>query len=124
MTRILILTLLLFTATVAAANPNPNTGIRERIVDFFTSAGAQALIRVADCESTFRQYDDFGNVLWNEEGSSAVGAMQIMASIHVADALRLGYNIYTLEGNLGYAKHLFRKQGLKPWKSSARCWRK
>jgi hypothetical protein len=57
--------------------------------------------------------------------STAVGAFQIMASIH-ADfaAKKLGLDVYSLEGNAAYAKYLFDKQGTVPWDSSKPCWSK
>lgn len=81
------------------------------------------LISIAKCESGMRQFDEFGRVLKNPR-SSATGVMQIMASVHRRSAMRLGYDIYTLEGNLGYAKKLYQREGTKPWNASRHCWGK
>jgi len=79
------------------------------------------LVAIAGCESEFRQYDSDGNVLKNPN-SSATGVMQIISSIHRREALNLGYDIYTTQGNLGYAAYLYHREGTRPWKASKACW--
>lgn len=81
------------------------------------------LINIARCESGFNQYDEDGKILKNPK-SSAIGVMQIMSSLHRKEALRLGYNIQTLDGNLKYAKHLYEDEGTRPWNSSRKCWKR
>ena len=88
-----------------------------------------SLKRICSCESTGhpdrepQQFNSDGSLLWNKSGSSAVGACQIMSSVHRATALSLGHDIYTEEGNLGYAQYLFTREGSVPWASSQGCWR-
>jgi len=94
--------------------------IEEAVVDHFPDA--KVMVAVAECESTFRHWDADGEVLKNEQGSSATGVFQIMASYHAEPASNLGWDIYTLEGNIAYADHLYRTQGLKPWAASKHCW--
>ena len=84
-------------------------------------ASHPVLISIAKCESGMRQFDKTGKVLKNPN-SSAIGVMQIMSSIHSRSAARLGFDIRTLPGNLGYAKHLYRAEGTRPWKASRHCW--
>ncbi len=86
-------------------------------------AGQPVLISIAKCESGMRQFDDSGRVLKNPR-SSATGVMQIMASVHRRQALRLGFDINTLNGNLGYAKKLYSNEGTRPWNASRHCWNK
>lgn len=86
-------------------------------------AKTPVLIAIAKCESRFRHYDENGRPLRNEGGSSAVGVMQIMYSVHHKSARRLGLNINTIEGNLEYAKYLYRNEGTRPWNASKHCWR-
>ncbi|HVZ75695.1 MAG TPA: transglycosylase SLT domain-containing protein [Candidatus Paceibacterota bacterium] len=81
------------------------------------------LAEVASCESQFRQFDKNGNVLKNAN-SSAIGIMQIMASVHADTAEELGLDPTTIQGNLAYAKYLYEKQGLAPWNASKSCWSK
>ncbi len=80
------------------------------------------LVEVARCESTFRQYNTEGNVIRGKVNSADVGVMQINEKYHSDQALKLGYNIYTVEGNVDYAKYLHAKFGLQPWSSSSSCW--
>jgi hypothetical protein len=83
------------------------------------------MIDIARCESRFRQLDSNGKVLRNEQGSSAIGVFQIMASIHAASADKnLGLNIYDLEGNAAYARYLHDTYGTSPWNASKSCWGK
>lgn len=78
---------------------------------------------IARCESGMRQFNPDGSVLRGVVNSKDVGMFQINEFYHLADAKRLGYNIYTLEGNIGYAKHLVRTQGYRPWVHSNSCHR-
>ncbi len=78
------------------------------------------MIAIARCESNFRQFTDSGNVLHGY--GSMVGVFQFDENIHHAIALAHGYNIDTLDGNLGYARYVYNKQGTDPWISSFSCW--
>lgn len=80
------------------------------------------LVEIARCESEFRHWEAPGVVLKNNQGSSATGVMQIMASVHEKDANVLGYDLEDLHGNMAYAKWLYEKQGTKPWEASRYCW--
>lgn len=82
------------------------------------------LAEIAQCESTFRQFDKNGNVLRGKVNDDDIGIMQINKHYHEEDAVELGFNIYTLEGNLAYAKWLYGKYGDKPWVHSSKCWSK
>jgi len=81
------------------------------------------LAEIARCESTFRQYGPDGKVLRGKVNSGDIGIMQINKYYHEEDASKLGFDIYTLEGNLGYAKWLYDKYGDDPWVSSSKCWK-
>lgn len=96
--------------------PTVEQTVREKFLD------VPILIKIARCESRFRQYNTDGSPLYNERGSSAVGVMQIMSSVHNKSARSLGYDITTTEGNLAYARHLYEKEGTQPWQASAGCW--
>lgn len=80
------------------------------------------LIKIADCESGFQQYNRDGSLNYNDQGSSAVGVMQIVSSIHKSDAKKLGFDITTTDGNLDYALYLYRTQSTTPWDASSSCW--
>jgi len=80
------------------------------------------LVHIAFCESSFRQTDKDGNVLRGTVLSEDVGVMQINERYHKTQSEKLGYDIYTLEGNMAYAKWLYEREGAKPWMSSSKCW--
>ena len=82
------------------------------------------LKKIASCESQYRQFDETGAVLRGKVNSQDIGVMQINEKYHLKEAQKLGLDIYTLEGNLDYAKHLYEKQGVKPWVHSSTCWDK
>ncbi len=82
------------------------------------------LAEVARCESQFRQFGKDGKVLRGRVVSDDLGVMQINAYFHEETAVKFGFNLYTLDGNLAYAKNLYDRQGLQPWSASAPCWDK
>jgi hypothetical protein len=80
------------------------------------------MIKIAECESRFRQFADSGNPLHGGWDNKMVGVYQIYANIHRNDAAALGHDIETLEGNVAYARYLYDKKGTDPWMSSFPCW--
>ncbi len=80
------------------------------------------LAEVARCESTFRQYGKDGKVIRGIANPQDVGVMQINERYHAERALKLGYDIYTVEGNVAYGKFLYSKYGTDPWSASLPCW--
>jgi len=101
---------------------NKTITVEEYVKNYFSDI--PVLVEVAKCESRFRQHDKYGNILRGEENRLDIGVMQINRYYHNTDSDKLGYNIDTIEGNTAYARHLYEKSGLKPWKSSSRCWSK
>ncbi len=84
------------------------------------------LKKIAFCESQNRQFsDETGKVvLRGKVNPQDVGVMQINEKYHLEAAKKLGLDIYTLEGNIDYSKHLYETQGVKPWVYSSSCWDK
>jgi hypothetical protein len=80
------------------------------------------LADIAWCESRMRQYGPDGSIFRGKAVHEDVGIMQVNTHYHGEKAEELGYDLYTLSGNLAYAKYLYEKQGVKPWKSSKPCW--
>lgn len=80
------------------------------------------LAEIAFCESSFRHFDSEGQVVRGKVDSRDVGLMQINERYHLEKAVELGFNIYTIEGNLAYAEWLYERQGTAPWKASSPCW--
>lgn len=87
-------------------------------------ADTPILKKIAACESHHKQFNDDGSVLRGIVNPQDIGYMQINEKYHLGTALKLGLDIYTLEGNLEYAKYLYRTQGVKPWIHSSHCWDK
>lgn len=89
--------------------------------DEFGSKDA-VLVDIARCESNYHQFNKDGDVVRGVINNSDVGVMQINEKYHADSAKKLGLDIYTVEGNVAYAKHLYEEQGTAPWSSSAKCW--
>lgn len=99
---------------------NSNDGIRQAVARKFSTS--HILYRVAFCESTYSQYDRNGNVLRGVVNSKDVGIFQINEKYHLANAKRLGIDLYSVEGNMEYAEYLYNRDGAQPWSSSKPCW--
>jgi hypothetical protein len=82
------------------------------------------LKEIAKCESTYRHFGKDGSVIRGKVNAYDVGLMQINETYHLEKSKKLGFDIYTLEGNIAYAKWLYEKEGVQPWKSSSKCWEK
>lgn len=80
------------------------------------------ILRIARCESQGNQFDANGRVLRNKYNHEVVGVFQINERYHAAKARELGFNIYTTEGNWGYARWLLEHSGTTPWLASKQCW--
>lgn len=112
------ITLLLVPLLVVAQE---NSGIEARVRAYFSDAPVMA--NIAECESKFRQFAVNGEALHGGYGSRMIGVFQIYSDIHAEYAKERGMDIYTLEGNLAYARYLYEREGTVPWNSSAHCWR-
>jgi peptidoglycan hydrolase-like protein with peptidoglycan-binding domain len=84
-------------------------------------ADTPVMIAIAKCESRFRQFADSGNVL-NGGSGGMIGVYQISSNVHREFARNIGYDIDTVQGNLGYARYLYDKEGTNPWIDSFPCW--
>jgi hypothetical protein len=96
--------------------------VTEYVKEYF--ADMPILAEIAFCESTYRQVGLDGEVLRGNIDSDDVGVMQINTRYHSDKAEELGLDLHTLEGNLEYAKYLYEREGVRPWKSSFKCWMK
>lgn len=94
--------------------------VEELVREYFKDT--PELVAVAWCESRFRQIDEDGNLHRGQVNQNDIGVMQINIVYHLEKALELGIDLYTLEGNMEYAKYLFEQQGLQPWSASKPCW--
>jgi len=94
--------------------------VEDVVKDYFKDI--PVLAKVAQCESEFRQVDGNGNVLRGTKNSFDVGVMQINEQYHLDRAEKMGVDIYSLGGNLEYARALYNESGTAPWSSSKPCW--
>lgn len=103
------------------SKPIHNSAAVEQAVRTFF-ADTPIMAEIARCESKFRQFTDSGNVLRGGYGNNMIGVFQFNEPVHAKAAKSLGLDINTLDGNLGYAKHLYLQSGTDPWVSSLTCW--
>jgi len=96
--------------------------VEKRVVEYLGKD--HPLVKVAPCESEYHQYNKYGDVYRGEVNPDDVGVFQINLYHHGKAARRLGYDVFTLKGNMAYAKYLYEHEGLKPWNSSSACWKK
>lgn len=87
-------------------------------------ADEPVLAKIAWCESRLRHIDADGEILRGKVDSDDIGVMQINTRYHEEKAHELGLDLYSLNGNLSYARYLYEKEGTKPWNSSRPCWDK
>ena len=96
--------------------------VKEYVQEYF--ADEPILVDIAQCESHMRQFDSNGSVLHGEVVYQDLGLMQVNETYHGATAAKLGLDLYTMQGNLAYARYLYDKEGTTPWNSSKACWSK
>jgi hypothetical protein len=94
--------------------------VEKQVRSFFEDAPVMA--EIARCESKFRQYTDIGNVLRGGAGGAMIGVFQFHEGYHAKNAQVLGFDIYSLDGNIGYADYVYKMSGTDPWISSFGCW--
>ena len=102
-----------------ATTTAPKT-IKEEVSDYFKDD--PIMVKIAWCESRMRQFDSNGEAFRGAVDSDDTGVMQINTFFHQKKAKELDLDLETLEGNLAYAKHLYQKQGTRPWIASRACW--
>lgn len=84
---------------------------------------AELATAIAFCESTNRQFDEqTGAPLRGIVNSGDVGLFQINERFHKDQSQKMGFDIYTVEGNVGYALWLLEHEGSQHWKASKPCW--
>lgn len=94
--------------------------IQDQVEKYF--ADIPVMVTISRCESHFRQFNKDGDVYRGKENNHDVGVMQINEDYHLATSKKLGFDIYTLQGNMEYARDLYEREGTTPWNSSKPCW--
>ncbi len=82
---------------------------------------APIMVRVAMCESGLVHMEN-GDLKRGYADGLDVGVFQVRLPAHGQEMRRRGLSPYRLDEYLAYVRHLFDTQGLKPWKSSRKCW--
>lgn len=78
---------------------------------------------IAACESRMQHYDEkTGVVLQGRMSPDDVGLLQINTLVHGEIARKLGFNVWSIYGNIGYGMKLYIEEGTKPWNASIKCW--
>lgn len=98
----------------SARAADPNAGVEEAVRAAF--AEAPEMIAVAKCESRYRQFASEGVPLRGGSGKGYIGVFQIGERLHAAPAKAAGYDIYAIDGNIGYARKMYEKSGSVPWR--------
>lgn len=103
-------------------NVKTNTGIESQVRAYF--ADLPIMAEIARCESHYRQFDKDGSMFRGIVNNKDVGVFQVNEFYHLDEAKKLGIDIYTVEGNLRFARILYNQSGVAPWSSSSPCWGK
>lgn len=80
------------------------------------------LKEIGRCESGNKQFHDDGSVVRGIINPDDIGKYQINLYYHAEAAQKLGYDLFTEEGNTKYAIHLYDNAGTTPWNWSKHCW--
>jgi hypothetical protein len=119
------------TPTSTKLNAGQNLALDETSSLF---AGYPLLERISACESTGnpngipRQFLSDGSILWGNDPKTGlpihrdVGATQINSWVWLTTAQKMGDDLFTLQGNVTFAKYLFDTYGSAPWSASRGCW--
>ncbi len=99
-----------------------NATVGSSVKSYFKDA--PIMEKVAYCESTYMQFDSVGVVHRGIVNNKDVGIFQINEKYHLKRSQDLGMDIYSIEGNMEYARVLYEEQGLQPWSASKPCWGK
>src|ERR1700690_4182640 len=103
-------------AFAQTTTPSAESSVRSYFSDI------PVMIAIANCESGFREFNSDGSVLHGGTDDSMTGIFQIDPSIHASKALSMGFDLNTVDGNMGYARYLYGAEGTTPWISSFPCW--
>lgn len=108
-------------ASVATLDTSKPFSLRKEYVEAYFE-DTPVLAAIAFCESSYRHNNEDGSVLRGRANAGDVGLMQINEWYHGEQAAELGFDIYSIRGNMAYARYLYEIQGGKPWKASQHCW--
>lgn len=107
-----------------AREPSNNIGGELPNINVEKQGIPEILERISICESNGRQFNEDGTVVRGKVNPLDVGKFQINLYYHEAEARRLGFDLFTEEGNTNYALYLYEHEGTAPWNWSSACWSK
>ena len=81
-------------------------------------------VSIAKCEGWPHWDKKTGEVIKGKVNPLDIGLLQINLTHNGEKAKQLGYDVFSLEGNLLMAKYLYEKNGLSDWRHSKYCWKK
>lgn len=112
--------------TIATPQPSfiENVALEAPSIERDAFSGYHTLKVICSCESGLTHFDKNGDVLKGTINRFDIGICQINELYHQEKVDELGLDIYTEEGNIAYAKHLYDTQGDAPWIWSKPCWEK
>lgn len=82
----------------------------------------EILYKIALCESNNKQFTPSGDIVRGRANPADIGRFQINTYWNGEEAERLGYDLYTWEGNTAFALYLYEKNGTRDWNWSKPCW--
>jgi hypothetical protein len=82
------------------------------------------LVKICKAESGGKQFNSNGDVLRGKVTPSDIGYCQISEVYNNDLARKLGYDIYTEQGNKDFAVYLYFTRGVQPWMASSGVWSK
>ena len=97
---------------------------QEKVVEIPIREFPPMLMKICKAESGLRQFNKDGSVLRGRVNPSDVGFCQINEPIWNDTARKLGYDIYTEQGNKDMAMYIYLNFGSDPWNSSKTGWSK
>ncbi len=109
-------------AVLASSGLNQIENTEAYVKTYF--AKTPILAEVARCESRYHQFTKSGDVIRGMVDSDDIGVMQINERYNGVTAKNLGFDIYTLDGNLAFGQWMYDHQGTQPWSASEPCWGK
>jgi hypothetical protein len=107
---------------IVSTSTTKQASIESKVKVYFSDA--PIMQKIAYCESRNRQYDKDGSIFRGVVNNKDVGIFQINERYHLSDSKKMGVDIYSVDGNMEYARHLYESQGTQPWSSSRPCWGK
>lgn len=103
------------TTTSATSTIQSRDEVEKIVKSYF--ADLPVMIDIARCESNFRQFTDAGAVMHGGAGGVYIGIFQFHELSHKKAAATLGMDLATVDGNIAYARHLYKLSGTQPWVS-------